>query len=360
MASVEGASIAGIRGLIPEECFAIEPARSWGGLATAVMRLAIGLALLTWIEPSWGVDLVLQLPALAAAWLFVGWSITGLFVIGHDCGHMAFSERRWVNEAVGHVCLALAFTGFHNWRIWHNHHHAKTQLRGQDPDWPERMMTRAEYERSPLADRMRVRLGFGTPLGLLAGFWVGVFRRTFMGTLAPQIPLTRGARRDLFLSSTFTIIVCGSLSWWLVHVGGAWALVKYYWMPAFIAAVHGAMLTYLHHTSADSLVFDRDGWTPFRGQVVSTFNVRFPRWLEAMWFDINIHLPHHLAPRIPWYHLLETAEAIRAARADWYQERRFSLSYLRDAWARPLLSRAAGGAYYEMAGFDADERRSSG
>ena len=46
-----------------------------------------------------------------------------------------------------------------------------------------------------------MRLGFGTPLGMLVGFWVGMFRRTFMKTLAPQIPLTRGAARELFFSS---------------------------------------------------------------------------------------------------------------------------------------------------------------
>src|SRR5262245_33517721 len=111
----------------------------------AVARLAVAVAILTRIEPSWGPSLAWQLPALAA-----GWAFTGLFVIGHDCGHMAFSERRWVNEIVGHLCLSPEFTGFHNWRIWHNYHHAKTQLRAQDPDWPEKMLTRAEYEKATL------------------------------------------------------------------------------------------------------------------------------------------------------------------------------------------------------------------
>lgn len=352
-ARAEGASIGTIRGFIPEECFTIEPGRSWGALAMAILRLSLGLLVLSQIEPTWGPGLVWQVPALAATWLFTGWSLTGIFVLGHDCAHMAFSRRRWVNEVVGHVCLALAFTGFHNWRVWHNYHHAKTQLRGQDPDWPERMMTRAEYEQSPLPLRMHVRLGFGTPLGMLVGFWVGMFRRVFMAALAPQIPLTRAARRELFFSSTFMIAVCTAISWGLIHVGGAWAVVKYYYVPSFIAAAHGAMLTYLHHTNADALVFDRAEWTPFRGQVVSTFTVRFPRWIEAMWFDINIHLPHHLAPRIPWYHLRKAAEAIRAADADWYQERWFSLAYLRASWARPLLAREAGSNVYEMAPFEA-------
>ena len=351
MAREGGLGINDIRNLIPKECYVIDPVKSWSALAHAVFRLAVALGILYFIEPHWGIGLLWQVPALAAAWLFAGWAYTGLFVIGHDCGHMAFSERRWVNELVGHLVLAPEFTGFHNWRIWHNFHHAKTQLRGVDPDWPEKMMTRAEYDKANLGEKAHVRLGFGTPLGILVGFWVGMFRRTFMKTLAPQIQLTRDAPKELFLSSVTMLIGVGTISYFLVRWGGPWAALKYYFVPTFIAAAHGAMLTYLHHTSGDALVFDREGWTPFRGQVVSTFNVRFPAICEAMWFDINIHLPHHLAPKIPWYHLKPAAEAIRKARPEVYQERQFSFAYLRAAWARPLIARTNGEAYYEMASF---------
>jgi acyl-lipid omega-6 desaturase (Delta-12 desaturase) len=354
----EGTKIGDLRDLIPKECHELRPLRAWGGLARAVLVLALSVLLLSRIEPAWGPGLVWQIPALAAAWLFAGWCFTGLFVIGHDCGHMAFSRRRWVNEVVGHLCLSPEFTGYHNWRIWHNHHHGKTQMRAVDPDWAELMMTRAEYDRAPLGDKAHVRLGFGTPLGILVGFWKGMLRRTFMKTMAPNVPLTRDAPRELFMSSAIMIAASGAISVWLALTGGAWALVKYYLVPTFIAAAHGAMLTYLHHTSADALVFDRADWTPMRGQVISTFNVRFPRVIEALWFDINIHLPHHLAPRIPWYHLKTAAAAIQAARPDLVQERRFSLAYLRASWARPLLARAASGDAYEMAPFDgvAEER----
>jgi omega-6 fatty acid desaturase (delta-12 desaturase) len=347
-ARAEGTTIAHLRDLIPKECFVIQPWKSWSALALAILRLAASIFILTRIEPTWGVSLAWQIPALCAAWLFAGWCYTGIFVIGHDCGHLAFSERRWVNELVGHLCLSPEFTGFHNWRIWHNYHHAKTQLRAQDPDWAEKMMTRAEYEQAPLGDKAHVRLGFGTPLGILVGFWKGMFRRTFMKTTAPQIPVREEGK--LLFSSVVMVLVSGSIGAALFHTAGAWALVKYYLVPTFIAAAHGAMLTYLHHTSADSMVFDKEDWTPFRGQVASTFNVRFPRFIEALWFDINVHLVHHLAPRIPWYHLRAATEAIRAKNPEWVQERRFSFGYLRASWAKPLLVRATD--HFEMAPFN--------
>jgi acyl-lipid omega-6 desaturase (Delta-12 desaturase) len=351
----DGTTIANVRDAIPRESHVIDPRRSWTALAVAWIRLAFSLGVLALIQPAWGMGLVWQIPVLLAAWLFAGWCYTGVFVLGHDCAHMAFSERRWVNELVGHICLSPVFTGFHNWRLWHNYHHAKTQLREQDPDWAEKMMTRPEYERAPLGEKAHVRLGFGTPLGLLVGFWVGMFRRSFMKTLAPQVPVTRGAERELLFSTTVMLLTSGSLSVLLYRHGGAWMLLKYYYVPTFIAAAHGALLTYLHHTSADAMVFDKEDWTPFRGQVASTFNVRFPGWLEALFFDINIHLVHHLAPKIPWYQLRAATEAIRARNPDWVQERRFSFAYLRASWARPLLTRAAGGDHFDMSSFAATE-----
>lgn len=355
IARADGTTMGDVRDLIPKECHEIIPWRSWEALFRAILLIALSLVILSRIELTMGLSLLWQIPALAAAWLFSGWCYTGLFVIGHDCAHLAFSRRKWVNEVVGHLALSLEYTGYHNWRIWHNYHHAKTQMRGVDPDWAELMMTRAEYDRAPLGDKAHVRLGFGTPLGIIVGFWKGMTRRMFMKSLAPHIPLSREAPRQLFFSSLFMVASYIAMVTLVYRWGGVWAIVKYHTVPTFIAAAHGAMLTYLHHVAADSMIFDKEEWTPMRGQVISTYNVRFPWPLEALWFDINIHLPHHLAPKIPWYHLKKAAEAIRAARPDLYLERRFSLAYLRAAWARPLIARGTGGAhdYYEMVPFGA-------
>ena len=84
----------------------------------------------------------------------------------------------------------------------------------------------------------------------------------------------------------------------------------------------------MQHANRHTLLYTQAGWSPLRGQLVSTFDVRFPRWMEWLWCDINIHIPHHIAPRIPWYHLRQASAAIQAEWPEYYQSESFSLDHL--------------------------------
>lgn len=48
------------------------------------------------------------------------------FVIGHDCGHRAFSKNQLVEDIVGTLAFMPLIYPFEPWRIKHNHHHAHT------------------------------------------------------------------------------------------------------------------------------------------------------------------------------------------------------------------------------------------
>jgi acyl-lipid omega-6 desaturase (Delta-12 desaturase) len=334
-----GLTLEDLRAAIPRECYRLEPLRSWKALVRTCI-LATGLFFLLSripVTPDW--RLIWQVPALLGLWVLLACAFVGLFVIGHDCGHRAFSRRRWVNDLVGHLCMAPLLTGFHNWRIAHNYHHQQTQVRGQDPDWPERMVTLAEYRTLSRAKRLGVRLGFGSPAGLLLGFWVGAARRISLAAGYPRMPLSRGQKRAARLSTLAMLTGTGAGAALFWQMGGAWGLMRDYGAPVLIAALFGSLITLLHHSSADSIVLDPGDWDPLRGQVLATFQVRFPRLVEWLWLDINIHLPHHLSPRIPWYHLGAASEAIRRAYPAYHQERPFRCSDLRLLWSRPLLRR---------------------
>lgn len=48
------------------------------------------------------------------------------FVVGHDCGHRAFSKNKLVEDIVGTIMFMPLIYPFEPWRIKHNVHHAHT------------------------------------------------------------------------------------------------------------------------------------------------------------------------------------------------------------------------------------------
>jgi omega-6 fatty acid desaturase (delta-12 desaturase) len=207
------------------------------------------------------------------------------------------------------------------------------------------MLTQGEYEAAPWLARLEARAAYGSPMGLLLGFLIGMVRRTAMSRLYPQVKLNDRARRDLFISNLSVAIVSGGIAIALYATWGAAVLVKHYAVPLYLGMVLGAFFTYLHHSGEGAVVFGREGWTALRGQVVSTFDVRFPHWFEVLFFHINRHPPHHLSPRIPWYNLPRATEALAAAHPELQLPRRFTFGYLLRAWRVPLLAEASPGVF---------------
>ncbi|HEX4997650.1 MAG TPA: fatty acid desaturase [Terriglobia bacterium] len=337
-----------IRKVIPAECLHPHAVRSWWALIRVTGTVALSVIALSYLDATDGRALIWQAPAMAAVWIIYGWALVGLFVIGHDCGHESFSRRRWVNTLVGHLSMAPLANDFHAWKLSHTHHHAYTLLRGQEVDWASRLLTREEYEKPGTKPGWITRLGYALPFGV--AIWIGwnMINRGFAMRTAIDPRTLAKERGRLITSSVIMSAMVLGIYGGLWSAFGVWGMLKFYGIPAAIAAATGSLIITIQHASEDSLIYDREEWTPLRGQMVSTFDVRFPRWMEWLWFDINTHIPHHLAPAIPWYHLKRAAPPLRKAFPDWYQERRFGWKHL--AWWRrtPFLKKVAGKGYYTL------------
>jgi omega-6 fatty acid desaturase (delta-12 desaturase) len=326
---------------IPAGCRTIDEARALRALgASATVSVALAAAVL-----ALDAALLPHVPSLAAralllapAWWLLGQAVVGLFVIGHDCGHGAFSPRPWLNAVVGQLCLGLVGLSFEGWRLSHTFHHARPNVKGVDPDWAEGQLTLPEWRAASPLRRLYVRAGWAGPGGLLAGFFVGVIRKDFLPWAGTRLPRA-SMRTGRILAGTLLGLGEPVLIGVALHaVGGTSALVLALVLPVLSGAAAGAMLTFLHHTRRGATVIDEWEPTPGRAQIDSTFEVRFPRWLEWLWRDIALHLPHHLAPRIPWYHLREASAAVHARfPGRLHPQVRFSPSLLSQAWAAPLL-----------------------
>jgi omega-6 fatty acid desaturase (delta-12 desaturase) len=344
----EDVQLTDIRGSIPAACFEQRPAIAWFTLARVVGGFVLITALLLNLDLTLGASLLWQLPVLAVLWVLQGWNLLGLFVLGHDCGHRSFSRRPWVNRWVGHLCMSPLANAFHTWVVTHDHHHAWTQRRGEEVDWASHLKTRAEFAQTTWRTDLVVRLGYALPFGIF--FWIitNTIRRGFL--VRQQIGETkwRRERRRLAVSNaimlTTMVVIYGGLFAW----GGLWMVLMLYGIPAFIANVFGALVITVQHANPNTLFYSQDGWSPLRGQLVSTFDVRFPRWIEWMWCDINIHIPHHISANIPWYHLRAASAAVRASYPAYYQSRPFSVWQLSWFATTPFLHEVSADGYFEI------------
>jgi omega-6 fatty acid desaturase (delta-12 desaturase) len=358
LASERKLSLGDFKAAIPPECLQISPARAWSGLLENLVVLAVCtwavhlmLQLLPAGAPLWAT--VLLYAALAPMMLVLALGYVGLFVIGHDCGHGSFSKKRWVNDVVGHVLTGVSALSFEGWRLGHGFHHAHVQKKGIDPDWPEGLLSIEEYEQLSLPRKIGYRIAYGSPVGLLVGIWVGHTRRNLLRWLYPQVKCTPGQWRRVLIGNVTALLVPLAIMA-AVHALGGWPLLMVgYVIPMLIGGALGTFLTFLHHSNPDSLVFDEDGWTPVRGQVISTYDVRFPAWVERLWKRINIHLAHHVATRIPWYHLPRATTALSQRYPEFHQELPFHLGLLTGFWQRSWLRRDERARFYEMSSLDA-------
>ncbi len=345
---VDPVTLADLRAAMPAHVFTPTPWRSWAALARVLACAALGPLALSQVSLDPGPSLLWQVPAHLALWWLYGCALVGLFVLGHDCGHEAFTANRRVDWLVGHAVMAPLANGFHVWRVTHDQHHAHTQRRGQEVDWAAHLVTAEELAATSWRRDFMVRLGYALPFGV--ALWIGwnMLRRGF--AVRSQLPPQKYQREKgrLRRSGAIVVISLTAIYGGLFHALGLWGMLKFYGIPATIAAAIGALIITIQHASEHTLLYSDEGWSPVRGQLVSTFDVRLPRWLEWMWCNINIHIPHHIAPRIPWYHLPEAGRALRRAYPGLYQEERMTLGRVLYFSETPLLREDTERGYFEL------------
>ena len=56
----------------------------------------------------------------------LGTSLTGIWVLGHECGHGAFGQTKWQNDMVGFITHSALLVPYFSWQYSHNKHHKYT------------------------------------------------------------------------------------------------------------------------------------------------------------------------------------------------------------------------------------------
>ncbi len=323
-------SVNEIKKIIPTQYYLPNSRKSWLTLIRVIITLVVLNAVLYFsIHNLAGLTQILISSLLSIA---LGLFLVRLFVIGPDCAQYSFHDKKWVNELVGIFVFTPLLNSFFGWREGHNFHHRYTQVRRMDPDWPELLKTKHEWKKGFDLDQITIRLGLGSPIGILVGFWVGMIKRLFFPLLIPQMKLSSKKSVLLILQNVGCLFLSLLFIAFYYQKSSSTFFLFSYIIPSLLAATMGAMLTWLQHSHEGSHVFDLESYDHFKAQVLSTYNVRFPKIVEYLWLDINIHLPHHISPSIPWYHLKNSLEVIKKHHPEIVKEMPITLQLLRNNW----------------------------
>ncbi|BAY39796.1 fatty acid desaturase [Nostoc sp. NIES-2111] len=270
---------------LPKECFQQNRRKAWTQALLSVVMAGLGywtIAISPWF-------------LLPFAWIFTGTALTGFFVIGHDCGHRSFAKRRWVNDLVGHLFMMPLIYPFHSWRIKHNHHHKHTNKLDEDNAWhpirPEVFSNWGKTRQSAFKLFMRQRLWWVGSIG----HWAVVHfdAKNFKAKDQADVKLSVAVVL-LFAAVTFPILIATT---------GIWGFVKFWFVPWLVYHFWMSTFTIVHHTFADVPFEAENKWHEAMAQLFGTIHCDYPKWVEVLCHDINVHVPHHLSTAIPSYNL---------------------------------------------------------
>ncbi|KAJ7536056.1 hypothetical protein O6H91_12G055000 [Diphasiastrum complanatum] len=277
---------------LPKEVFEIDEFKAWKTVAITISALAAGYAALA-VAPWYLYPVV---------YMYLGTAVTGLFVVGHDCGHNSFSKSQLVNDVVGTIMMAPLIYPFEPWRIKHNIHHAHTNKLIMDTAWQP--FRPHQFDRAGPFTKAVMKAAMG-PLWWVAsvGHWLlwhfdlSKFRTQDLPKVKVSLVAVLAFTLVVLLPLLITQGPIGFIKWWLLP----W-LGFHFWMSTF---------TLVHHTAPHIPFKQNREWNVVEAQLNGTVHCDYPAWVEILCHDISVHIPHHVSTRIPSYNLRKAYASIQ-------------------------------------------------
>eukprot|EP00850_Spirogloea_muscicola_P022695 SM000307S11692 [mRNA] locus=s307:122199:124852:- [translate_table: standard] len=244
----DGISMSDVLKTIPKEAYEVNDLKAFRSVVTTFSAVALGYAALA-VAPWYLYPLV---------YAYMSAAVTGLFVIGHDCGHNSFSRSQLVNDVVGTIVFAPLVYPFEPWRIKHNTHHSHTNKLLIDTAWQP--FTPRMYRRSGPVAKTLMHTAMGPT------WWIASLGHQLMWHF--DLNKFRPQEKPKVL-----------VSWAAVGAFAAFALM-------------------------------RREWELVKAQLGGTVHCDYPKWIEVLCHDISVHIPHHLSTKIPSYNLRLAYDAI--------------------------------------------------
>ncbi|KAJ3497868.1 hypothetical protein NLG97_g1563 [Lecanicillium saksenae] len=338
-----------LRQAIPKHCFQPSVLKSMSYLVRDVILIGTaGWAAVRYI-PSIE-DAVLRAAAWVAYGFVQGLICTGLWILGHEAGHGAFSKYPLLNDIVGFFTHSSLMVPYYSWKFSHHRHHMFTGHMEKDMAFVPK--TQKDYEeRQPLFDTeyledtpayqaisLIFHQLFGWVFYLLFNISAGTGSQqkptsSILGRshFDPTSAVFRRSEAPFIVLSDIGLVMMFSALYMLSGVVGTQTVVLLYLQP-YVWVHHWLIaITYLHHTHVDVPHFEAEHWTFVKG-ALATVDRDFGFVGRHLFHGIiEHHVVHHLFPRIPFYYAEEATEALKPVLGDLYH--RDDRSFLGQLWS---------------------------
>ncbi|RYZ92076.1 MAG: hypothetical protein EOP06_05340 [Proteobacteria bacterium] len=206
------------------------------------------------------------------------------FALMHECVHNSACRVRWISDVVGIVAGAICLLPYEPWKKIHLAHHKWTGNVDKDPSM-------GLIKHFPHFSRTRIAI-----LNLLWKFHLPglAVSQHFIFWAKSYTFILAGNRKDEKLKNALSVIVPLTLYAFI-----PWASM----IPAL--AIYLAMveiINFPHHLQMPMLQ-DNESF-PVYDQHKTARSCIYPRWFARhVLNNFNLHIEHHLFPRLPWYRL---------------------------------------------------------
>ncbi len=256
---------------------------------TASAFLALWVA--SWLLYHYSIWASLALAVPTAAFL------VRLFMVQHDCGHLAMFTSRQANDWVGRALGFITLTPYDYWKHTHAQHHMSSGNLDKRGTGDIQTLTLAEYKALSLWGRFKYRV-YRNPLVL---FGLGPIYLFLIAQRFPLDTFKNGRASWVSVFGTNAAILMGAAL--MMYLIGIPAFLLVHLPVVILGAALGVWLFYVQHQFDGTQWARPPEWNKEEAALHGSSYYDLPKPLMWLTGNIGIHHLHHLSSRIPFYRL---------------------------------------------------------